>query len=95
MWLFTDTYPQGKDLYDAVLLAERFTADLDLVRELSEPDMGADLAECGLGQLRRGLPRGAGDRPPMVAPPVPGTLRYATRVAGSATPPDGSRPVCW
>lgn len=24
LWLTTDTYPQGKDLYDAVLLAERF-----------------------------------------------------------------------
>lgn len=23
MWLVTDAYPQGKDLYDAVLLAER------------------------------------------------------------------------
>ncbi|GAA1638439.1 nucleotidyl transferase AbiEii/AbiGii toxin family protein [Actinoplanes couchii] len=44
VWLFTDRYPQGKDLYDAVLLAERFTADLDLVRELSEPDMGAEAA---------------------------------------------------
>jgi hypothetical protein len=24
LWLMTDVYPQGKDLYDAVLLAERF-----------------------------------------------------------------------
>ena len=25
LWLATDTYPQGKDLYDAVLLAENTT----------------------------------------------------------------------
>lgn len=24
LWLFTDAYPQGKDLYDAVMLAERY-----------------------------------------------------------------------
>lgn len=45
VWLLTDMYPQGKDLYDAVLLAERFPADLGLVRELSEPDLGAAAAE--------------------------------------------------
>ncbi|WP_239164150.1 nucleotidyl transferase AbiEii/AbiGii toxin family protein [Actinoplanes palleronii] len=40
-WLATDCYPQGKDLYDAVLLAERATADLALVRELLRPELGA------------------------------------------------------
>ncbi|MDX3537927.1 nucleotidyl transferase AbiEii/AbiGii toxin family protein [Streptomyces sp. MB09-01] len=32
VWLATDMYPQGKDLYDAVLLAERCTAPYELVR---------------------------------------------------------------
>jgi hypothetical protein len=40
LWLVTDTYPQGKDLYDAVLLAEHTTVDLDLVRELIRPELG-------------------------------------------------------
>jgi hypothetical protein len=43
-WLATDSYPQGKDLYDAVLLAEHTTVDLALVRELMRPDLG-DLAD--------------------------------------------------
>ncbi|WP_245673926.1 nucleotidyl transferase AbiEii/AbiGii toxin family protein [Actinoplanes rectilineatus] len=33
-WLATDRYPQGKDLYDAVLLAEYTTVDPELVRDL-------------------------------------------------------------
>jgi Nucleotidyl transferase AbiEii toxin, Type IV TA system len=40
-WLMTDSYPQGKDLYDAVLLAERTTVPMDLVRELLRPELGA------------------------------------------------------
>ncbi|MEU4215987.1 nucleotidyl transferase AbiEii/AbiGii toxin family protein [Actinoplanes sp. NPDC026623] len=39
-WLATDGYPQGKDLYDAVLLAEHTTVDLDLVRDLMRPELG-------------------------------------------------------
>ena len=31
MWLSTDAHPQGKDLYDAVLLAERYVIDTDLL----------------------------------------------------------------
>ncbi|PZG14268.1 hypothetical protein C1I95_22130 [Micromonospora craterilacus] len=42
MWLATDIYPQGKDLYDAVLLAEHTTVDLELVRELLRPELGAE-----------------------------------------------------
>jgi hypothetical protein len=34
MWLDSDMYPRAKDLYDAVLLAERTTIDPDLVDEL-------------------------------------------------------------
>ncbi|MEE1840196.1 MULTISPECIES: nucleotidyl transferase AbiEii/AbiGii toxin family protein [unclassified Streptomyces] len=33
LWLATDLYPQGKDLYDAVLLAERTVPSYELVRE--------------------------------------------------------------
>ncbi|MFD0337316.1 nucleotidyl transferase AbiEii/AbiGii toxin family protein [Streptomyces sp. NPDC127117] len=33
LWLVTDAYPQGKDLYDAVLLAERTPPAYELVRE--------------------------------------------------------------
>ncbi|WP_202919484.1 nucleotidyl transferase AbiEii/AbiGii toxin family protein [Saccharothrix deserti] len=39
-WLVTDMYPQGKDLYDAVLLAERTPVSLDLVRDLIRPELG-------------------------------------------------------
>lgn len=39
-WLMTDSYPQGKDLYDAVLLAEYTTVPLELARELIRPGLG-------------------------------------------------------
>ncbi|GLZ60869.1 nucleotidyl transferase AbiEii/AbiGii toxin family protein [Micromonospora sp. NBRC 107095] len=42
LWLATDTYPQGKDLYDAVLLAEHTTVDQSLVRQLMRPELGAE-----------------------------------------------------
>lgn len=42
MWLATDRYPQGKDLYDVVLLAENTTVSLELVRELLRPELGAE-----------------------------------------------------
>ncbi|MEV6522275.1 nucleotidyl transferase AbiEii/AbiGii toxin family protein [Longispora sp. NPDC051575] len=44
LWLATDMYPQGKDLYDAVLLAEHTTVSLDLVRELLTPELGETTA---------------------------------------------------
>ncbi|MFD9497406.1 nucleotidyl transferase AbiEii/AbiGii toxin family protein [Streptomyces sp. NPDC060005] len=34
MWLINDMHPQGKDLYDAVLLAERHVLGYDLLREV-------------------------------------------------------------
>ncbi|CAL9443412.1 hypothetical protein SUDANB95_02281 [Actinosynnema sp. ALI-1.44] len=37
----TDSSPQGKDLYDAVPLAEHTTTSLALVRELIRPELGA------------------------------------------------------
>ncbi|WP_199443114.1 nucleotidyl transferase AbiEii/AbiGii toxin family protein [Umezawaea beigongshangensis] len=40
-WLMTDSYPQGKDLYDAVLLAEHTTVPLALARDLMRPELGA------------------------------------------------------
>lgn len=42
LWLETDTYPQGKDLYDAALLAEYTTVSFDLVRGLLRPELGSD-----------------------------------------------------
>lgn len=42
MWLATDMYPQGKDLYDAVLLAEHTTVDRALVRQLLTPELGTE-----------------------------------------------------
>ncbi|MGY0231539.1 nucleotidyl transferase AbiEii/AbiGii toxin family protein [Longispora urticae] len=39
-WLATDLWPQGKDLYDAVLLAEHTTVPLAVVRELLRPEWG-------------------------------------------------------
>ncbi|MEU1646408.1 nucleotidyl transferase AbiEii/AbiGii toxin family protein [Micromonospora zamorensis] len=42
LWLATDRYPQGKDLYDAVLLAEHTTVDQSLVRQLMRPELGAE-----------------------------------------------------
>jgi hypothetical protein len=40
LWLATDRYPQGKDLYDAALLAEHTTVDVELVRLLLVPELG-------------------------------------------------------
>ncbi|MEU0601475.1 nucleotidyl transferase AbiEii/AbiGii toxin family protein [Streptomyces sp. NPDC006393] len=43
MWLLTDAHPQGKDLYDAVLLAEHTPLRFDLLREVlldAEPSEG-------------------------------------------------------
>ncbi|MEU7798892.1 nucleotidyl transferase AbiEii/AbiGii toxin family protein [Micromonospora arborensis] len=42
LWLATDRYPQGKDLYDAVLLAEHTTVDQSLVRQLMRPELGTE-----------------------------------------------------
>jgi hypothetical protein len=42
LWLETDFYPQGKDLYDATLLAERTYLPLDLLREVLSKELGAE-----------------------------------------------------
>ena len=42
MWLATDCYPQGKDLYDAALLAEHCRVEQTLVRDLLRPELGAE-----------------------------------------------------
>ncbi len=42
LWLATDCYPQGKDLYDAVLLAESTSVDRELVRRLMRPELRAE-----------------------------------------------------
>jgi hypothetical protein len=40
LWLAGDMWPQGKDLYDATLLAEYTTIPLELVREVLRPELG-------------------------------------------------------
>ncbi|WP_130344241.1 nucleotidyl transferase AbiEii/AbiGii toxin family protein [Herbihabitans rhizosphaerae] len=42
LWLETDMYPQGKDLYDAVLLAEHTTISRSIVVDLLRPELGAE-----------------------------------------------------
>jgi hypothetical protein len=42
LWLDTDFYPQGKDLYDAALLAERTYLPLDLLRDVLSKELGPD-----------------------------------------------------
>jgi hypothetical protein len=42
LWLDTDFYPQGKDLYDAALLAERTYLPVELLREVLSKELGAD-----------------------------------------------------
>ncbi|WP_017585696.1 nucleotidyl transferase AbiEii/AbiGii toxin family protein [Nocardiopsis ganjiahuensis] len=44
-WLVTDTYPQGKDLYDAVLLAESHPLPHDLLMRVLRPEMDAEADE--------------------------------------------------
>ncbi|MFI7678252.1 nucleotidyl transferase AbiEii/AbiGii toxin family protein [Actinophytocola sp. NPDC049390] len=44
-WLMADMYPQGKDLYDAVLLAEYVRAPMADVVPLMRPELGRTLAE--------------------------------------------------
>ncbi|XKK41298.1 nucleotidyl transferase AbiEii/AbiGii toxin family protein [Nocardiopsis sp. ARC36] len=55
-WLYTDAYPQGKDLYDAVLLGERCR----LSRGLLLPLLRAELGEAAEGLDERRLREGAG-----------------------------------
>jgi hypothetical protein len=42
LWLETDFYPQGKDLYDATLLAERTYLPGELLREVLSRELGAE-----------------------------------------------------
>ncbi|MEW9531236.1 nucleotidyl transferase AbiEii/AbiGii toxin family protein [Microbispora sp. NPDC049125] len=44
-WLASDIWPQGKDLYDAVLLAERVTLPRDLLRRVLDDAFGEGSAE--------------------------------------------------
>jgi Nucleotidyl transferase AbiEii toxin, Type IV TA system len=45
LWLATDSYPQGKDLYDAALLADHTSVDLSLVRSLMRPELGSEAGD--------------------------------------------------
>jgi hypothetical protein len=45
LWLETDIWPQGKDLYDATVLAEHTTISLRLVRDVLRPELGKQADE--------------------------------------------------
>ncbi|MFG1825092.1 nucleotidyl transferase AbiEii/AbiGii toxin family protein [Microbispora bryophytorum] len=54
LWLASDYYPQGKDLYDAVLLAERVALPRDLLHRVLRDALGAREAdEFGPETIRR------------------------------------------
>ncbi|SDH83603.1 nucleotidyl transferase AbiEii/AbiGii toxin family protein [Nonomuraea jiangxiensis] len=40
LWLASDAYPMGKDLYDAVLLAERVTPPRELLHQVLDKELG-------------------------------------------------------
>ncbi|GAB7045163.1 hypothetical protein JCM9534A_02890 [Catenuloplanes indicus JCM 9534] len=52
-WLESDTYPQGEDLYDAVLLAEHTTVDPALVRDLLRPEIMHEADRFGPDSVER------------------------------------------
>jgi hypothetical protein len=58
LWLETDTYPQGKDLYDAVLLAEHTQLPFDLLQQVlqSSPAWQNGLARNPSFSWRSGFP---------------------------------------
>src|SRR5690606_16704680 len=41
-WLYSDMYPQGKDLYDAVLLGERTRVPRAVLADLLRPELGGE-----------------------------------------------------
>jgi Nucleotidyl transferase AbiEii toxin, Type IV TA system len=47
LWLETDQYPKGKDLYDATLLAEYTTVPLELLRRTLYPELLGDTDDFG------------------------------------------------
>ncbi|PDP85429.1 hypothetical protein CQJ94_21865 [Glycomyces fuscus] len=53
LWLYTDMYMQGKDLYDAVLLAENARPSRELLVTVLRPEMGAEAETVDEGHLRR------------------------------------------
>ncbi|GAB7037209.1 MULTISPECIES: nucleotidyl transferase AbiEii/AbiGii toxin family protein [Catenuloplanes] len=52
-WLESDSYPQGKDLYDAVLLAEHTTVDPAMVRDLLRPEIMHEADRFGPDSVER------------------------------------------
>lgn len=62
-WLLTDMYPQGKDLYDAVLLAERTALSRELLVPLLRPELGEEAERIDETALRpRDAIRQVGDQ---------------------------------
>lgn len=54
LWLFTDMYAQGKDLYDAVLIAESHPLPHDLLMRVLRPAMGTEADQVSERYLRDG-----------------------------------------
>jgi hypothetical protein len=52
LWLETDMYPQGKDLYDATLLAEQVRLPRDLLMRVLEPSCRGSQAAFGPASIR-------------------------------------------
>ncbi|WP_446213327.1 nucleotidyl transferase AbiEii/AbiGii toxin family protein [Micromonospora sp. IBSANI012] len=52
LWLETDMWPQGKDLYDATLLAEHTTVPWGLVTSVLTKELGAEAAEFTPAKVR-------------------------------------------
>ncbi|HET6884511.1 MAG TPA: nucleotidyl transferase AbiEii/AbiGii toxin family protein [Pirellulales bacterium] len=52
LWLETDTYPQGKDLYDATLLAEHVLLPRDLLLRVLEPSRRGSQTAFGPAYIR-------------------------------------------
>ena len=52
LWLETDMYPQGKDLYDATLLAEQFRLPRDLLVRVLQPSARGSQAAFGPACIR-------------------------------------------
>ncbi|MGH3737510.1 MAG: nucleotidyl transferase AbiEii/AbiGii toxin family protein [Micromonosporaceae bacterium] len=53
LWLETDGYPQGKDLYDAALLAEYARPRPDLICEVLRTELAGDAERFGPGSVLR------------------------------------------
>ncbi|MEU0543060.1 nucleotidyl transferase AbiEii/AbiGii toxin family protein [Nocardia sp. NPDC005978] len=70
LWIYTDRYPEGKDLYDAVLLAENCTLPPDLLNavigEVTLASVPNAVFEADWEEFAKDYPRLANDRDSMI-----------------------------